>query len=459
MSSDRLTLAEHDQLLVEAAQRARRYIQELADRPVAPAPESVADLTALDTALPQHSVDPQTVLAQLDEIGSPATMASAGPRYFGFVTGGTHPSGLAAAWLASAWDQNAALSAMSPVAATLDGVAVRWIADLLGLPAGCGGGFVTGATMANTTALACARDRVLAEAGWDVYAQGLVGAPPIKVYVGAEAHTTIAKALGLVGLGRDRAEVLPVDDQGRIRATDLPSLEARPTIVCLQAGNVNTGASDPFVPLIEWARTTSQPCWVHIDGAFGLWAAAAPERRHLVAGSEGADSWATDAHKWLNVGYDSGVVLVRDPAHLQASMGATASYLPNVAGQRQPMQYTPQSSQRARGVEAWAVLATLGREGVAQLVEGCCQLATRMAGRLTEAGIEVVNDVELNQVLVRLGADPEAAVDRLQTGGVCWAGTSERDGELVLRVSVSNWSTTSEDIDVAAESIVAAIRA
>ncbi len=291
---------------------------------MAPAEAAVAALGRLDFTLPGLGLPAPDVLSMLDEFGSPATVASAGPRYFGFVTGGTLPVAQAAAWLSVAWDQNAALRVMSPAAALLDAVALRWVGELLGLPAGTGGCFVTGATMANATCLAAARDAVLTRYGWDAGGQGLVGAPPVTVVVGAEVHTTVCKALGLAGLGRDRATVLPADRQGRIESRALPALSG-PALVCLQAGNVNSGASDPFVPLIAWAR--DHGAWVHVDGAFGLWAAAAPATAGQVTGFAAADSWAADAHKWLNTTYDCGIALVRDPAALQSAMAAPAAYL------------------------------------------------------------------------------------------------------------------------------------
>ena len=304
-------LAGRPVLLQDACRRALAYLAGLADRRVAPARSSVAALDGLDFPLPGPGLDAGRVLAMLDEFGSPATVASGGPRYFGFVTGGTLPVAQAAAWLTTAWDQNAALTMMSPAAARLNAVALRWVTELLGLPAGTGGGFVTGATMANATCLAAARDAVLTRHGWDAAGQGLAGAPPVTVVVGAEVHATVRKALGLVGLGRDRAVVLPADGQGRIEPRALPALDG-PALVCLQAGNVNTGASDPFPPLIAWARDNG--AWVHIDGAFGLWAAASPATAAQVAGVDGAHSWATDCHKWLNTTYDCGIALVRDRA-------------------------------------------------------------------------------------------------------------------------------------------------
>jgi len=445
-------LAGRRALLEDAAGRAQAYLAGLAGRRVAPAPEAVAALDRLDFPLPAAGRDPAEVLALLDEAGSPATVATAGPRYFGFVNGGTLPMATAAAWLTAAWDQNTALAVMSPAAARLDDIALRWVAEALGLPAGLGGGFVTGATMANVTCLAAARDAVLAGHGWDSGAQGLFGAPPITVVAGAEAHTTVRKALGLVGLGRDRVLTLPADDQGRIIPGGLPAL-AGPAVVCLQAGNVNSGASDPFRPLIDWAR--EHGAWVHVDGAFGLWAAAYPGTAAQVDGAAGADSWATDAHKWLNTTYDCGIALVRDAAALRGSLQAQAAYLPGTAA-RDPMHYTPQSSQRARGAEVWAVLAALGRDGVAGLVERTCRLARRAADGLREAGATVLNDVVLNQVVAGFGGPDrtDAVIAAIQREGTCWCGPTTWHGHRAMRLSVSCWTTTEEDIDRS----VAAIR-
>ncbi len=449
-------LAGRPALLQDACRRALDYLAGLADRPVAPSAAAVSALRGLDFPLPASGRDPAEVLALLDEIGSPATVASAGPRYFGFVTGGTLPVAQAAAWLAGAWDQNAALSVMSPAAAALDAVALRWVTGLLGLPAGTGGGFVTGATMANVTCLAAARDEVLARHGWDAAGQGLVGAPPVTVVAGGEAHATVTKARGLVGLGRGRVRPLPVDGQGRIVPRGLPSLSG-PVIVCLQAGNVNSGASDPFSPLIAWAR--EQGAWVHVDGAFGLWAAACPATAGQVAGVAGADSWATDAHKWLNTPYDCGVALVRDAAALAAAMEASAPYLPGDVS-RQPMHFTPQSSQRARGVEVWAALAALGRDGVAALVGRTCQLARRFAGGMREAGFGVLNDVVLNQVVVDFGSPARtgSVIAAIQREGTCWCGPTTWQGRRAMRVSVSGWSTTQDDIDKSIAAVRAASR-
>jgi glutamate/tyrosine decarboxylase-like PLP-dependent enzyme len=443
-----------DALLAEAGERARSYLSAVWDRPVAPSPAALAELGRLDFPLPAGGLDPAAVLRMLDETGSPATVASAGPRYFGFVTGGALPVAVAVSWLLAAWDQNIGLAVMSPAGARLDDVALRWVIELLGLPAGTGGGFVTGATMANATCLAAARDAVLSAAGWDAARLGLVGAPPVQVVTGSEVHASVVKALGLVGLGRDRALRLPVDTQGRIAASGLPRLHG-PAIVCLQAGNVNSGASDPFVPLIQWAR--EHGAWVHIDGAFGLWAAAAPSLGGEVAGVTGADSWATDAHKWLNTTYDCGIALVRDAGALQAAMRADAAYLPS-GPTREPMLFTPQSSQRARGAEVWAVLASLGRDGVAALVERHLALAKRLAAQLASGGVEVLNEVRLNQVVASFGDDEQtnAVIAAIQREGTCWCGPTVWRGRRAMRISISNWATTEDDIDRSATAILTA---
>jgi glutamate/tyrosine decarboxylase-like PLP-dependent enzyme len=443
-------------LLGEAADRARRYLRRLDERPVAASPEAVLALDELDFPLPEAGLDPSRVLALLDDVGSPATVASAGPRYFGFVIGGALPIAVATSWLLAAWDQNAALSVMSPTATHLDAVAIRWIRQLMRLPPETSGGFVSGATMANAACLAAARDAVLTGIGWDAASLGLVGAPPVQVVVGDEVHAAVLKALGLVGLGRDRALRLPVDDQGRIRPDDLPELD-RPVIVCLQAGNVNSGASDPFPSLIEWAH--SQGAWVHIDGAFGLWAAACPDVAGEVAGAGEADSWATDAHKWLNTTYDCGVALVRDGGALRAAMQAEASYLP-LGADRDPMVFTPDSSQRARGAEVWAVLAALGRDGVSRLVGGHVALARRFASGLSAGGLNILNQVRLNQIVAACHdrESTDEMIAALQREGTCWCGPTTWHGRRAMRISISNWATTEADIDRSVAAVLAAAR-
>jgi glutamate/tyrosine decarboxylase-like PLP-dependent enzyme len=382
----------------------------------------------------------------LDDICSPATMAMAGSRFFGFVIGGSLPIALAANWLAGAWDQNSALHNVTPATAHLERIALRWLLDLFQLPREAGGAFVTGATMANFSALAAARHAVLHRAGWNVEADGLPGAPPVTVVVSAEAHPTLIKALGLLGLGRKRVLRVPVDEQGRMRAEALPPVTG-PAIVCTQAGNVNTGSFDPIGAICEAAHVRG--AWVHVDGAFGLWATAVPAMGHLTAGIDRADSWATDFHKWLNLPYDSGVALVRDAEALRAAMAVTAEYLPTEGDVRNPSDYTPELSRRARGVEAWAALRSLGREGVIDLITRTCSHARRFAEGLQSAGHRILNDVVLNQVVVAFG-DAETTlrvISELQAEGTCWCGSTVWQGQTAMRISVSSWATTDEDVE------------
>ncbi len=440
-------------LLEQAAEQAIRYRESLSTRPVAPPHEAVAQLKRFDEPLPAGPTDPETVLRLLDEVGTPATIAMPGPRFFGFVVGGSYPVTLAANWLANAWDQNSALYNVTPATAHLEQVALRWLLDVLKLPPECGGAFVTGATVANFTALAAARHTVLKRAGWNVEAEGLFGAPPITVIIGEEAHPTLIKSLGLLGLGRNRVIRVPVDNQGRLRADALPSL-SEPAIVCVQAGNVNTGAFDPISEICDQAHQAG--AWVHVDGAFGLWAAAAPSRAFLVAGLDKADSWATDGHKWLNVPYDSGLAFVRDPDALRAAMAITAEYLPTTSIERNPSDYTPELSRRARGVEIWAVLRTLGRSGVAELVEGSCHQARRFAKGLAAAGYRILNDVVLNQVLVSFGdaQTTQRIIADIQSDGTCWCGGTVWQGHTAMRISVSGHATTEADVERSLEAIL-----
>jgi glutamate/tyrosine decarboxylase-like PLP-dependent enzyme len=445
------------ELLRDAMQRAARYLDGLAERRAFPSEEALAGLTRFDEPLPDAPTDPAQVLALLDEIGSPATVASAGGRYFGFVIGGALPASLAANWLAGAWDQNGFSITSSPVAAALERTALRWLLDVLHLPPEAEVGFVSGATMANFSGLAAARHAILARQGWDVEAQGLFGAPPITVVVGQEVHVSLLKALSMVGFGRDRVIRVPVDDQGRMRADALPPLDAS-TIVCIQSGNVNSGAFDPAAEIC--ARAHEAGAWVHVDGAFGLWILADPARAHLAAGVPDADSWACDAHKWLNVPYDSGLVFCRNAEHLRAAMSVSAAYLVN-PDVRDPSRYTPELSRRARGIEVWAALRSLGRQGLADLIERTCVYATRIADCMREAGFEVLNEVEINQVLVSFGdADrPRRVIARMQADGVLWAGGTEWHGRAAMRISVSSWATTDADIDRAIAALLDAARA
>ena len=444
------------EFLQSVALRAACYLEQAPHRGVAPSPDAVRGLDAFVEPFPAAPTAPDDVLRLLDESGSPATVGMAGPRYFGFVIGGSLPAALGANWLASAWDQNPGLFVASPVATVLEEVALAWLTDALGLPAGCGAGFVTGATVANFTALAAARHAVLARAGWDVEGQGLFGAPPVQVVVGEEGHPSLFKALGMLGLGRERVVRVPVDGQGRMRADRLPDLRG-PAILCVQAGNVNTGAFDPAHEIVPRARAMG--AWVHVDGAFGLWAAASPRYRHLLAGFAEADSWATDAHKWLNVPYDSGLALVRDPEDLRAAMSITAAYLPQ-GEHREPSQFVPELSRRARGVDIWAALKSLGRDGLAEMIERNCRCAARFAEALAKAGFEILNEVVLNQVLVAFGSPEETArvIEGVQQDGTCWCGGTVWQGRHAMRISVSNWSTTEADVDRSVEAIVRVAR-
>lgn len=444
-------------LLADAATRATRYLSEIATRSVAPTPAALAALAALDTPLPDSPSAPADTLRLLDELGSPATMGMAGPRFFGFVIGGALPATIAANWLTTAWDQNAVLYRASPGVAFIEQVALRWLLDLLRLPPTCGGAFVTGATVANLTALAAARHTVLARAGWNAEADGLFGAPPITVIVGGEIHPSVSKALGILGLGRTRVVKVPVDAQGRVIAEKIPPLSG-PTIVCLQAGNVNTGAIDPIGEICRLAHAAG--AWVHVDGAFGLWAAAAPARAHLAGGINEADSWATDAHKWLNVPYDCGLAFVRDAHALQAAMAITAEYLPTESAFRNPADFTPELSRRARGVEVWAALRSLGRAGVGGIIERNCAQARRFAEKLRAAGFEILNDVVLNQVLVSFGdaARTSRVIQRLQDDGTCWCGVTVWQGRTAMRISISSWATTEADVDRSVEAMIRAAR-
>ena len=452
--------------LEAAAAHATRFLRGLPERPVA-ARAGAAELAArLGGPLPDGPSDPAEVVAQLAKLADDGLVASAGPRYFGFVVGGSLPAALAADWLTAAWDQNAGLFVLGPAAATVEDVAAGWLTDLLGLPSTVSTGFVTGGQMATLTGLAAARHHVLAAAGWDVERDGLIGAPPVEVVVGAERHVTIDAALRLLGLGSGRLRVVDADDQGRMDAGALPEALAAcqgPTIVCAQAGNVNTGAIDPLPAICAAAHEHGG--WVHVDGAFGLWAAASPALRHLVAGIEQADSLATDAHKWLNVPYDSGLVFVAHPeAHLAAFSTVAGYLLPGKAGERDPDAYTPEFSRRARGFPVWAALRSLGRSGVAAMIERGCGQARRFADALGAAdGVEVLNEVVLNQVLVRFpdpGGDHDGrtreVVRRVQAGGTLWLGGTSWHGMAAMRISVSNWSTTDADVDRSVAAILAA---
>jgi glutamate/tyrosine decarboxylase-like PLP-dependent enzyme len=442
-----------DKLLKATAERAIRYLEGLGERSVAPLEESVTRLKELAGDLPDEPSDPADTLALLDEIGSPATIANAGGRYFGYVFGSSMPVATAANWLAGAWNQNAGIFKSSPVATMLEDITLDWLLDVLGLPQGSGVGFVTGTTMGNFAGLAAARHAILARMGWDVESQGLYNAPEITVVVGDEVHVSLLKALGLLGFGRERVVRVPVDGQGRMRADALPSLSDS-TIVCIQAGNVNSGAFDPATEICAAAHEAG--AWVHVDGAFGLWAAASPERKHLTAGVADADSWATDGHKWLNVPYDSGLVFCRDPNHLLGAMSPLSSAYITADQPHERMYYTPELSRRARGVEIWAVLHTLGRSGLADMIERMCQYASRFAGALSAEGYSILNEVLLNQVLVSFG-DPEVTkrvIAGIQSDGTCWCSGTVWHGHTAMRISVSGWATTPDDVERSLEAML-----
>ena len=453
-------------LLNDAASHATAFLEELPGRGVAPTATAEELRKELGGPLPDSPRDPRRVVAELARAVEPGLMATAGSRFFGFVIGGSLPAALAADWLTSAWDQNAGLYVAAPAASVVEEVCGAWLAELFGVPQHASFGLVTGCQMANFTALAAARHHVLEEVGWNVEVDGLVGVPPIRVIVGEERHVTIDRALRFLGFGSSNLQPVPADQQGRMRPDALGAILAEssgPTIVCAQAGNVNTGAIDPLRDICDAAREVD--AWVHVDGAFGMWAAATPSLRHLVEGIERADSWATDAHKWLNVPYDSGLVFCMHPVAHRAAMGSQASYLVHSEGrERDELDWNPEASRRARGFSVYAAIRSLGRSGVADLVDRCCAHARRFADVLArDQGVEVLNEVVLNQVLVRFldpGGDHDArtraVVKAVQEDGTCWLGGTTWQNKAAMRISVSNWSTTTEDVD---RSVAAILRA
>lgn len=452
-------------LLELARERAREYLASLPARRVRAVASADELRRGLDIPIPETPQDPREVFETFVAAMDPGIVASSGPRYFGFVIGGTLPIALAADWMVSTWDQNPGLYATSPATSQAEATAARWVLELLGLPERSGVGFATGCQMANFTALAAARHAVLRDAGWHVEEHGLQGAPEVSVVMSEEAHVTIHTALRYLGFGLRKAKLVRADHQGRMRLDDLERVLDRasgPTIVCSQVGNVNTGAIDAVGAMA--ALTRPRGAWLHVDGAFGLWAAASPSRKTLVAGVEKADSWATDAHKWLNVPYDCGIVIVRDAAAHHGAMSVKASYLEQSAGtERDELDWVPEFSRRGRSVPVYAALRALGRQGVAEMIDRGCEMAARIAKRLAaEPGVEVLNEVVLNQVLVRFGDDDaktRAVVQQVQQEGTCWlAGTNWKE-RAAMRISVSNWSTDEQAIDASAEAIANAWRA
>ena len=483
-------MPDHRALLRQTADLAADYLDGLEGRPVAPRATHDELLASMGGPLPDRGEAAGEVVDHLATIAEPGLIATAGPRFFGFVIGGSLPSALAADWLTSAWDQNAGLYVIGPSASVAEEIAAGWLIDLFGLPSGSSVGFSTGATMASFTALAAGRHRVLERLGWNVEEEGLQGAPEIAVVVGAEAHVTIHVSLQMLGLGRDRVHRVAADEQGRMRPDSLretlAGLRDRPVLVCAQAGNVNTGAFDPLPEIVAEVRELPN-AWLHVDGAFGLWAATAPGLRHLAAGVADADSWTTDAHKWLNVPYDSGIAIVRDAAahHRAMTLGA-AYYVETEGGERDPYNWVAESSRRARGFPIYAALRELGRDGLAAMIDRCCALARRMADGLRDApGVTILHAVVLNQVLVRFAPPPapadgttagsatagaatagaaadEAAIDAftraviaaVQADGTCWLGGTTWHGMAAMRISVSNWSTTEADADLSVAAIL-----
>jgi glutamate/tyrosine decarboxylase-like PLP-dependent enzyme len=454
--------------LARVLELAQTYTSTRAERPVWPTTTLDELRRSLGGPLPRDPTPVLDVIERLAAAAEPGLVTTTGPRYFGFVTGGALPATLAAEWLTATWDQNAGLFVMSPAAAVVEEVAGAWLVELLGLPATASVAFVTGCHMANFTALVAARHELLRRAGWDVEADGLQAAPRLTVIVGAEVHVSVVGALRLMGIGSRQLARIAVDEQGRMRPEALETelgAGTGPTIVCAQAGNVNTGAFDPIAEIADICR--DRGAWLHVDGAFGLWAGATDRLRHHVRGIDRADSWATDAHKWLNVPYDSGLVFVAHPEAHRAAMSMDAAYLVRSAGEpREPMDWTPESSRRARGFAIYGALRSLGRRGVAEMIEGCCALARRFADRLGEhPSVQILNDVVLNQVLVRVapaGRDADEAtrsvLRAVQEERVCWLGGSTWHGMHAMRISVSNWSTTERDVDRSAESILRAVR-
>jgi glutamate/tyrosine decarboxylase-like PLP-dependent enzyme len=442
---------------------AREYLDQLDGRHVG-ARAGIEELrSSLDLPLPDEGVAAEQVIEDLARAVGPGLVASAGPRYFGFVIGGAMPASLAADWLTSVWDQNAAIYAATPAASVAEAVCARWVVELFGLPATSSVGFVTGGQAGNVTGLAAGRHAVLERGGWDVERRGLTGAPPIRLLVGEEAHVTVIVAARLLGLGTDSVQRVPADAQGRMipdaLEEQLSDLRG-PAIVCAQAGNIDTGAIDPIDEITALAERHG--AWCHLDGAFGLWAAASPRYREQLVGLERADSWVADAHKWLNVPYDSSFAIVKDPEAHRAAMTVAAAYLPRDADEeRWPAEWVPELSRRARAFPVYAALRSLGRRGVARIIENCCERAAQLADLLSETPeAEILNEVTLNQVLVRFGDDgvTDQVIRAVQDDGVCWVGGTTFRGQRAMRFSVCNWATGAEDIERSAASIAAAAR-
>jgi glutamate/tyrosine decarboxylase-like PLP-dependent enzyme len=437
----------------QAFEYATEFLAQANNAPIQVSDAARQNLSHLDLEMADQGVASEEVISELHHWVSPATMKMGSPRFFGFVIGGAYPVSVASNWLGTAWDQNTGLEKTTPAVAMLEKVSARWMLELLGLPSKSATAFVTGATVANFTALAAARNQVFTAAGWDVEADGLIGAPELHIIISEESHPTVYKSLAMLGLGRNRVIKVATDDQGRMDMSKFPDVKDN-TIIITQAGNINSGAFDPIEQICDLAADKNT--WVHVDGAFGLWAMAAKNYKHLGKGLEKADSWATDAHKWLNVPYDSGLAFVKNQHALKAAMAITASYLPSENAGRNPSDYTPELSRRARGIDVYAVLRHLGKSGVEELVDRCCKCAERFADLLSASGYEVMNDVVLNQVVVCFGSEQInlAIMDAVQKEGTCWVCQTVWHDRLAMRISVCNWQTNFAEVDKSADVIM-----
>lgn len=442
----------HYNILEHAAKYAMNYLDDIGDRRVFPSTKALQQLQQFLPSLPVNGEGNNRILEQLHKIGSQNTVATNGGRYFGFVFGGTLPASLAANWLVSAWDQNAVFKISSPVTAHIENIAGQWVVELLQLPLSSAFGFVTGTTMANFCGALAARYQLCKQMGWDIKSKGMNGAPRIRLVVGEEVHASMQRALLLAGFGMDDLIKVPTDNQGRMIAENIPELDAS-TFVCVQAGNVNTGAIDPVKNICVAAK--EKKAWVHIDGAFGLWARVSPKKFAMTEGCELADSWAVDLHKWLNVPYDSGLIICRHTEVLQNALSVTAAYLPETT-EPDPFFNTPEMSRRARGIDTWAAISSLGKIGLTNLIERCCYLAEKFASILSDAGFEILNEVVLNQVLVSFGEaeTTNRIIKKIQEDGTCWCGGTIWKNKTAMRISISSWMTTEDDITTCSKTII-----
>jgi len=433
-------------LLNKTKQYAESYLETMNDEAIQVSDEDRANLQGLDFDLQYEQIDEMEVIQRLNSLVSPATMKMTSSRFFGFVIGGSYPVSIASNWLGTVWDQNTGLEKTTPATAAVEQVSARWMLELLGLPEQSATAFVTGATVANFTALAAARNQIFSKAGWDVEANGLIGAPELHILISEESHPTVYKSLAMLGLGRNRVTKIPCDDQGRMILDKFPKIQDN-SIIITQAGNINSGSCDPIGAICDLVKHKNS--WVHVDGAFGLWVKASKQHKYLLNGVEKADSWATDAHKWLNVPFDSGLAFVKNQHALKAAMAITAAYLPTENAGRNPSDYTPELSRRARGLDIYAVLHHLGRSGVEELVDRCCACARQFASAFTDAGYDVMNEIVMNQVVINFGSDEInlAILDAVQKEGSCWVGQTIWKGVTAMRISVSNWQTNAKDVE------------